>query len=134
MWLTALATLGCFLGANVFSVFMVQAEARNDAFKAGVFEAGYALFWIVAARYSVDTLNGHGTARMVVMLTALVLGNFAGAYIGTKWGERLVRDHEAEEVDERLAEAEAALLMAEKTLDELTDEIAHHHKHEGHEH
>jgi hypothetical protein len=134
MWLTALATLGCFVGANVFSVFMVQSEARNDAFKAGVFEAGYALFWIVAARYSVDTLNSHGTVRMVVMLTALVLGNFAGAYIGTKWGERFVRDHDAEEVDERLAEAEAALLMAEKTLDELTDEITHHHKHEGHEH
>jgi hypothetical protein len=133
MWLTALATLGCFLGANIFSVFMVQAEARNAAFKAGIFEAGYALFWIVAARYSVNTLNGHGTTRLVVMLSALVLGNFAGAYIGTKWGERLVRDHEAEQVDERLLEAEAALLMAEATLKELSEEIEHHHEADGHD-
>lgn len=120
MWGTALATLGCFVGANIFSVFMVQAEARNDALKAGIFEAGYALFWIVAARYSVNTLNSRGTTQLVVMLTALAIGNFLGAYIGTKWGERLVRDHDAEEVDEILAEHENA-------IDELMAEIEHHY-------
>jgi hypothetical protein len=126
MWLTALATLGCFIGANIFSVFMVQAEARNDAFKAGLFEAAYALFWIVAARYSVNTLNGHGAFSLIVMLSALLIGNFVGAYVGTKWGEHLVPDHEAEAIEEMLNDHDAV-------IDELLGEIAHHHRHEPHD-
>jgi hypothetical protein len=92
---------------------------------AGVFEALYALFWIYAAKYALSTSKWE--------IVALVTGNFLGAVLGTKVGERWVKDHAEVEVQDRLEEAEAALLLAEQALHELDDEIAHHHDLEGHD-
>ena len=118
-----LITFVCFVFANIASTIMVQAEARNRSIVAGTFEALYALFWIYAAKYSLTT-----SPKEIV---ALVIGNFLGAWIGTKWGEKWVKDHADVEVQERLEEAESALLMAEQALHELNVEIAHHHELEG---
>jgi len=118
-----LVTFVCFVLANIASTIMVQAEARNRSIVAGTFEALYALFWIYAAKYSLST-----SPKEII---ALVIGNFLGAWIGTKWGEKWVKDHADVAVQERLEEAESALLMAEQALHELNVEIAHHHELEG---
>jgi len=118
---TALVTFVCFIFANIASTLMVQAEARNRAYVAGVFEALYALFWIFAAKYALDTKP--------IEIIALIAGNFLGAVIGTKFGERFVTDHEDVAMKERLAKTEADLDMAHKTLEELEDEIELHHDH-----
>jgi len=115
----ALVTFFCFVLANIASTLMVQAEARNRAIHAGVFEALYALFWIFAAKYALSTNP--------VELVALITGNFLGAVVGTKIGERYVTDHEDVAMKERIAEAEAALDMAHEALEELEEEIEHHH-------
>jgi len=119
-------TFVCFVFANICSTIMVQAEARNRSILAGTFEALYALFWIYAAKYALTT-----SPREIV---ALVIGNFLGASIGTKFGEKWVKDHSEVHTQNRLEEAEAALLMAEQALHELNEEIEHHHDHGGEEH
>jgi len=134
MLFTALAMAASFAVANIFSVLMVQSEARNRAVLAGTFEAAFALFWIEASHYSLNSLNAHESATtQLLMLGALLIGNFTGGYIGTKVGHRLVRNHVEEQMDERLAEAEAAMLIAEEALEELTHEIAVHHEHDEHD-
>ena len=123
MWIV-LITFVCFVLSNIASTIMVQAEARNRSILAGIFESLYALFWIVAAKYALSTSAWE--------LTALVTGNFLGAVLGTKVGERFIKDHADLVTQDRLEEAEAALMLAEQALAELNDEIAHHHDHEGH--
>jgi len=128
MIIVALLTLACFLVSNIASTLMVQAESRNRAVMSGVFEALYALFWIVAAKYSVNTLNGHDTTNTIVELVALVAGNFLGAWVGVTIGKKFVTDHDDVATKERLAETEAALALAHRALDELEDEIEMHHE------
>jgi len=124
MWIV-LITFVCFVFANIASTIMVQAESRNRSILAGTFEAIYALFWIYAAKYSLST-----SPKEII---ALVIGNFFGAWIGTKWGEKWIKDHGDVATQSRIEEVEAALLLAEQALHELDDEIAHHHDLEGHD-
>jgi hypothetical protein len=121
-----LITFICFVLANVCSTIMVQAESRNRSVIAGTFEAGYALFWIYAAKYALST-----SPREIV---ALVFGNFIGAWIGTKWGEKWVKDHKNIHTLSRIEEVEAELLLAEQSLAELSHEAEIHHYPESHDH
>jgi len=120
-----LVTFVCFVIANVASTIMVQAESRNRPVLAGIFEAIYALFWIYAAKYSLST-----SPKEIV---ALVIGNFLGAWIGTKWGEKWIHDHGDVATQSRIEEVEAELAMAEQTLRELHHENELHHNGE-HDH
>jgi hypothetical protein len=120
-----LITFVCFVIANVASTIMVQAESRNRPVLAGTFEAIYALFWIYAAKYSLST-----SPKEIV---ALVIGNFLGAWIGTKWGEKWIRDHGDVATQSRIEEVEAELALAEQTLAELHHENELHHNGE-HDH
>jgi hypothetical protein len=121
-----LITFVCFVFANICSTIMVQAESRNRSIIAGTFEAGYALFWIYAAKYSLST-----SPKEIV---ALVIGNFLGAWIGTKWGEKWIKDHADIATLSRIEEVEAELLLAEQSLAELHHEAEVHHDPEGHDH
>ena len=98
---------------------------------AGIFEAGWAVLYLVAAKYSMGSIGGHGAGRTATTIANLIAGNYIGGYLGTVIGERLVRDEDNEIIDERLEEAEAALRMAEHTLHELHQEIELHHDNEG---
>lgn len=128
MLVVSLLTFSCFLVSNIASTLMVQAESRNRAVIGGVFEALYALFWIVAAKYAVNTLNGHNTLFTIVELVALAGGNFLGAYLGVMIGKKFVADHDDLATKQRLAETEAALELAHQALEELEDEIEMHHE------
>jgi hypothetical protein len=130
-WKLPLITFVCFVFSNIASTLMVQAEARNRAVIGGIFEAIYALFWIYAAKYALNT--------SVPEIIALVLGNFFGAVLGVKFGARFVTDHDDVETKSRLAEAEAALAITYQALAELDAEVEMHHeldeeRHQGHEH
>jgi len=119
MWQIAGITFVCFVLSNIASTLMVQSESRNRAVASGFFEALYALFWIYAAKYALDTHP--------IELVALLAGNFLGAVIGVKIGERFVTDHGDVEMKNRLAEAESALNLAHEALAELEDEVDLHH-------
>ena len=122
----ALITFICFVFSNIASTLMVQSEARNRAVMGGIFESIYALFWIYAAKYALDT--------SALELVALILGNFAGAVLGVKVGQRWVADHDDIATKNRLAEAEAALLIAHQALAELDAEVEMHHELEEERH
>jgi len=133
MLATTLATIGCLFFANIASVFMVQAENRSRPVAAGVFEALYALFWIVATKFAIGNLDftkSHAT-QAVITIMAVVIGNFFGAYVGTKLGDRFLHDEDEKLTLARIDEAEAGLLMAEHALHELHQEIELHHEVEG---
>ena len=120
--------------ANTCSALMVQAENRNRPHLAGIFEAGWGVLYFVAAKFSLGGIGGHGATQTCITIGVLIVGNYVGGYIGTKVGERFVRDFDELVIDDRLSETEAALVMAEQTLHELNQEIMHHHDHEGHDH
>jgi hypothetical protein len=111
---------------------MVQAENRNRPHLAGLFEAGWAVLYLVAAKYSLGNIGGHGEMQTSITIAVLIVGNYIGGYLGTRAGEHFVNDLDEQIIDERISETEAALLMAEQTLHELNQEIMHHHDHEGH--
>lgn len=134
MVLTLVITFFSLIIANICSALMVQAENRNRPHMAGIFEAGWAVLYLVAAKYSMGSIGGHGVGRTSITIANLIAGNYIGGYLGTRIGERLVRDEDEEIIDERLEEAEAALRMAEYTLHELNQEIELHHDHKGHDH
>lgn len=119
MLVTACMTFGCFVLANIFSTLMVQAEARNRAVMAGTFEGVFALFWIVAARYSIIALGYKNIWDIAIILVVLFAGNFVGAWMGVKVGERYITDEDDEALDNR--------------IHELEDEIDRHHELEGDE-
>lgn len=127
-------TFGSLVIANICSSLMVQAESRNRAHLAGAFEGGWGLLYIVAAKYTLVGINPSDWVGTTAMLTDVFVGNYLGAYLGTKIGERFVADHSDRLRDDRLSETEAALALAEMTLRELNNEIAVHHDHEGHDH
>jgi len=125
MWLV-LVTFGCFVLANIASTIMVQAEARNRSIIAGAFEALYALFWIFAAKYALST-----SPKEIV---ALIIGNFLGAWLGTKVGERWVKDEDEEEAQMRFEDIEEAIEAAEAALKKLRLENELHHGPDDHAH
>lgn len=127
----ALMTFGCFVLANIFSTLMVQAEARNRAVLSGLFEGIFALFWIVAARYSIIALGYKRILDVALILAVLFAGNFVGAFLGVKVGERYITDEDDEALQVRVAETEAFRSLTEQTLEELAEEIEAHHADEG---
>lgn len=112
-------TFICFIFSNVFSTLMVQAESRNRAVLGATFEAGYALFWIYAAKYALSTSLSE--------IVALLAGNFLGAWVGVKVGERWVKDHGEVATQNRIEELEAELDIAHESLKELHHENDLHH-------
>lgn len=134
MVLTLVITFFSLIVANICSALMVQAENRNRPHLAGLFEAGWAVLYLIAAKYSLGNIGGHGATQTTITIAVLIVGNYIGGYFGTRAGEHFVRDFDEIIIDERLSETEAALMMAEQTLHELNQEILHHHDHEGHDH
>jgi hypothetical protein len=79
------------------------------------------------------TIGGSDHARTYALIGAIVIGNFTGAYIGTKLGDKYLKDEDEEATLERIAETEMALSMAHQALEELEHEIELHHEDgEGH--
>jgi hypothetical protein len=128
MFGTLVITFFSLVVANICSALMVQAENRNRPHMAGAFEAGWGVLYFVAAKYSLGSLGGHGAGETAITIANLIAGNYLGGYLGTRIGEHLVKDEDEKIIDERLEEAEAALLMAEHTLHELHQEIEVHHE------
>lgn len=112
--------------ANICSALMVQAENRNRPHLAGLFEAGWAVLYLVAAKCSIDNIGGD-IKKTTITLLVLIVGNYLGGYLGTRWGEHLVKDKDDEVVDERISEAEAALDHAHRAIAELEAEVQMHH-------
>ena len=92
--------------ANVFSVFMVQAEARGRAFIAGVTEMFYWLANIIATRYAVTSFH-------LNLVVACVVSAFLSTFWATKHGHKTIDDKTDERQDSALALLEERLEVLE---------------------
>ncbi len=90
--------------ADILSVLLVQAEARNRAHLAGLLDA---LGWgaaIIVTFITVTALQGHNMTEKVLVVLVISAANYAGSLIGVKFGSRFV--HDATTLNDRVARLE----------------------------
>lgn len=77
---------------DITAVLLVQAEARNRAVLAALFDSVMWLASIACTTVSVTTLQGHHTSAKVTVLAAVELANVVGCIAGVRIGKRLIRE------------------------------------------
>lgn len=95
MLLTALVAAGAMLINDVAAVLLVQAEARNRAGLAAIFDSIMWLASIGTTTISVTALQGHQLGAKAFVIVAVTGANIAGAYIGVAIGRRFIKDKQA---------------------------------------
>jgi hypothetical protein len=101
-----LASLAMIL-ADVISVLLTMAEARNRALLSGLLDT---LGWgagILVTFETLDALNGHHPALMIGVVAGVSVANFCGTWVGVKLGKRYVREDPTAELALRVAALEA---------------------------
>lgn len=79
---------------DIFSVLMVQAEARNKAHLAASLDS---LGWgatIATTAISVTTLQGHSMPAKVLTVLLVTAANYGGTLTGVLIGRRFVKDED----------------------------------------
>src|ERR1017187_4486446 len=105
--IVALAAVSMLI-ADILSVLLVQAEARNRALMSGVLDA---IGWgagIIVTFSTISALGGHDMALKVAVIIGVTVANFAGSYIGTTLGRRIVHEDPTDTltISERVARLE----------------------------
>lgn len=106
---TAVVAAVAMFVADVLSVLLTQAEARNRAVLAGILDS---LAWgagIVVTLTTLDALNGTNRPLMYAVIGAVSAANFGGSLIGVRVGKRFVKEDPATELAARVAAIEAGL-------------------------
>lgn len=88
------AALAMFV-QDLLAVLMVQAEARNRAFLAGLLDC---LQWpagMLTTAVTVTAFQGHDGARTGAVIAAVTAANFAGTWTAVHIGRRHIRDDRA---------------------------------------
>ena len=102
----ALFAAGSLFVANVFSVLMVQAEARGRAVIAGLTEMAFWIANIIAIRYAVDSFN-------LSLVIACLLSCFLSTYIATYLGHQNIESEIDSEQDSALEALDARVRALE---------------------
>jgi hypothetical protein len=89
---TAGAAAGAMLVNDVAAVLLVQAEARNRAGLAAIFDSIMWLASISTTTISVTALQGHQPGAKALVVIAVTLANVAGCYIGVAIGRRTIKE------------------------------------------
>lgn len=71
---------------------MVQAEARNHGWIAGLCDSIMWLFAIATTAITVTALQGHSTNEKVVVIIAVTAANLVGSQLGVQVGKRLIKE------------------------------------------
>ncbi len=107
--LTIILAAVSMLVADVLSVLLVQAEARNKAVLSGVLDT---IGWgagVVVTLSTINALNGHNEALMVGVVAAVTVANFAGSWGGVRLGKRFVREDPTTTLAQRLTALESKI-------------------------
>ena len=106
--LTILLAAASMVVADILSVLLVQAEARNRAVLSGLLDT---VAWgaaLVVTLSTINALNGHDKPLMYGVVAAVSLANFGGSYLGVRIGKRYVKE-DATALAERVTALEARL-------------------------
>jgi hypothetical protein len=79
---------------DVTAVLLVQAEARNRAGLAAIFDSVMWIAGISTTTISVTALQGHHVSTKITVVVAVELANVAGCYIGVAIGRRLIKERD----------------------------------------
>lgn len=90
--LIALYAALAMLVNDVTAVLLVQAEARNRATLAAIFDSVMWLASILTTTISVTALQGHHLGAKATVVVAVTLANVAGCYIGVAIGKRYIKE------------------------------------------
>ncbi len=82
----------CMVFQDVLGVVMVQAEARNHGWIAGVADSIQWLFAIATTTFSVTALQGHNLHEKILVIVAVTLANLVGSRLGVLVGKKLVKE------------------------------------------
>jgi len=77
---------------NILAVLLVQAEARNRGWLAGLFDSLMDIASLGATAISVTILQGHNDYKKGGILLAITLANFIGSKIGVSIGEKYIKE------------------------------------------
>jgi CDP-diglyceride synthetase len=92
MVMTALWAAAAMLVNDVAAVLLVQAEARNRAGLAAIFDSVMWLASIATTTISVTALQGHHMTAKAAVILAVEAANVAGSFIGVAIGRRYIKE------------------------------------------
>lgn len=77
---------------DVVGVLMVQAEARDHGWIAGLCDSAMWLFAIATTTFSVTTLQGHDLHEKIIVVTAVTVANLVGSRLGVLIGKKYIKE------------------------------------------
>ena len=95
MLLTALLAAAAMLIQDICGVLLVQAEARNRAGLAALFDSIMWLAQISTVTISVTALQGHQFDAKAIIILFVEAANIAGCFAGVAIGRRWIRETKA---------------------------------------
>jgi hypothetical protein len=90
MWAVALLAAVTMVVTDVLGVIMVQAEAANRGWLAGLMDSLGWLFSIATTTISVTALSGHSMEKKILVVSFVTAANFLGTKLGQIMGQRLM--------------------------------------------
>lgn len=78
---------------DVLEVLKDQAQARNRAILAGLFDSLMWLALITTTSISVTALQGHKTSQKVLVIILVSAANFVGQFTGVIIGQKLIKEN-----------------------------------------
>lgn len=82
----------CMVFQDVVGTLMVQAEARNHGWLAGLCDSVMWLFTIATTTISVTALQGNNTREKVIVIVAVTAANLVGSQLGVLVGKRYIKN------------------------------------------
>lgn len=91
MQIAVLAALAMVVN-DIFGTLMVQAEARNRGWLAGMFDSLQWFATITTTTISVTALQGHSLHEKVLVICLVTAANLCGSAIGVYVGKRIIKE------------------------------------------
>jgi hypothetical protein len=78
---------------DIFEVLKDQAQVRNRAILAGLFDSLMWLAVITTTAISVTILQGHSLSHKILVVGLVTIANFVGQGTGVLLGQRLIKEN-----------------------------------------
>jgi membrane protein YqaA with SNARE-associated domain len=82
----------CMIFQDCLGVLMVQSEARNHGWLAGLCDSVQWLFAIATTAITVTALQGHSLHEKVLVIILVTMANLVGSQLGVLVGRRWIKE------------------------------------------
>src|ERR1039458_1186183 len=91
IWELIIASLS-MIAVDVLGVLLVQSEARNHGWMAGILDTAQWIPGIVCSAITITVLQGHSLLAKSLIILFVSAANLFGTLLGTKIGTRYIKD------------------------------------------